>query len=423
MLYSAPVRTSKAQAVVALLVLTALNLLNYADRNVLFAVQPLIQDEFHITKTQIGYLASAFLSFYMVAAPFVGPLADRYSRKVIIALGAIFWSGLTLLTAVTHNYTELLIRHTLVGIGEASFVTIAPTFVADLFPENVRGRILGVFYLAIPVGSAAGYLLGGHLAPDHGWRFPFYIAAIPGFLLALIVFFLKEPERGQFDSLTETPERASILGLVRNPAFLTATLGMAAMTFSLGGIQVWMPQFLYNERHYTLESANFNFGIIVVVDGIFASLLGGWLGDRLLRHTKASYYLVSAATMAMGVPVMIVALFVSGKAMIPAIAIAAFFLLFNTSPLNAALINSVGAHIRATAIAVNIFVIHILGDVPSPTMMGWVADHRSLQAAFVLPVIGMVLSSAILFYGMKFAPPIRVEAGSAVTGDSPKASV
>jgi MFS transporter, Spinster family, sphingosine-1-phosphate transporter len=187
------VTQEKVHARTALLVLTALNLLNYADRNVLFAVQPLVQDEFHLSKVQIGYLTSAFLGFYMIAAPFVGPLADRYSRKLIIVLGAIFWSGLTLLTAFTHTYTELLIRHTLVGVGEATFVTIAPTFVADLFSEQVRGRILGVFYLAIPVGSAAGYLLGGNLAPHYGWRFPFYIAAAPGFLLAIAVLFLKEP--------------------------------------------------------------------------------------------------------------------------------------------------------------------------------------------------------------------------------------
>src|ERR1700732_4917112 len=393
----------------ALIVLTALNLLNYVDRNVLFAVQPLVQDEFRLSKTQIGYLTSAFLGFYMLAAPFVGPLADRYSRKLIIVLGAVFWSGLTLLTAFTHNYTELLIRHTLVGIGEATFVTIAPTFVADLFSQEKRGRILGVFYLAIPVGSAAGYLLGGNLAPHHGWRFPFYVAAAPGFLLALAVLFLREPERGQFDSLKETPERGTILGLSRNPAFLTATLGMAAMTFSLGGIQVWMPQFLYSERHYSLESANFMFGIIIVVDGILAALAGGWLGDYLLRRMKSSYYLVSAVSMALGVPFMIVALFTSGRAMLPAIAVAAFFLLINTSPLNAAVINSVDAHIRATAIAANIFIIHILGDVPSPTMMGWVADHRSLEIAFVLPVIAMVGSSAILFAGMKYAPTVRVD--------------
>ncbi len=396
--------------------LTALNLLNYVDRNVLFAVQPLVQNEFHLSDAQLGYLTSAFLGFYMVAAPFIGPLADRYSRKLIIVIGAIFWSGLTLLTAVTHTYTELLIRHTLVGIGEATFVTIAPTFVADLFPEEKRGRILGIFYLAIPVGSAAGYLLGGNLAPGHGWRFPFYIAAAPGFLLALAVLFLREPERGQFDSLKQTPERATVLGLSRNMAFLTSTLGMAAMTFSLGGIQVWMPQFLYSERHYTLQSANFTFGIIIVIDGILAALAGGWLGDRLLRRFKSAYYLVSAASMLIGVPVMIVALFSKGRMMIPAIAVAAFFLLLNTAPLNAAVINSVDAHIRATGIAVNIFIIHILGDVPSPTMMGWVADKHSLQRAFVLPIIAMVISSAILFYGMKFAPEVNLESAPREVG-------
>ncbi len=407
---------SDLQPRTALIVLTALNLLNYADRNVLFAVQPLVQDEFHLSNAQIGYLTSAFLGFYMVAAPFVGPLADRYSRKMIIVLGALFWSGLTLLTAVTHTYTELLIRHTLVGVGEATFVTIAPTFVADLFSEEKRGRILGVFYLAIPVGSAAGYLLGGNLAPTHGWRFPFYIAAAPGFLLALLVLFLKEPERGQFDSLKETPERGTILGLARNPAFLTSTLGMAAMTFSLGGIQVWMPKFLYSERHYTLAAANFAFGIIIVIDGIVAALAGGWLGDYLLKRMKSSYYLVSAASMLLGIPVMIVALFAKGPIMIPAIALAAFFLLLNTAPLNAAVINSVGAHIRATALAVNIFIIHILGDVPSPTMMGWVADKRSLQAAFILPVIAMGVSSAILFYGMRFAPAVASDGAALQTG-------
>ena len=405
----------------ALIVLTALNLLNYADRNVLFAVQPLVQDEFHLTNAQIGYLTSAFLGFYMIAAPFVGPLADRYSRKLIIVLGAVFWSGLTLLTAVTHTYTELLIRHTLVGVGEATFVTIAPTFVADLFAQKIRGRILGVFYLAIPVGSAAGYLLGGYLAPHHGWRFPFYIAAAPGFVLALCVLFLREPERGQFDAVKDSGETASfgdtLFRLIRNPAFLASTLGMAAMTFSLGGIQVWIPKFLYSERHYTLEKANLAFGIIIVIDGIFAALAGGCLGDYLLPRLKGSYYLVSAASMLLGMPVMVVALFVKGPAMIPAIGVAAFFLLLNTAPLNAAVINSVGAHIRATALAVNIFIIHLLGDVPSPTMMGWVADKRSLQAAFVLPVIAMGISSAILFYGMKFAPPVSFD-GASVAGKS-----
>jgi sugar phosphate permease len=170
-----------------------------------------------------------------------------------------------------------------------------------------------------------------------------------------------------------------------------------------------MPQFLYSERHYSLAAANFDFGIIVVIDGIFASLLGGWLGDYLLRRMNSAYYFVSAVTMALGIPFLILALFVTGRTMMPAIGVAAFFLLFNTSPLNAAVINSVGAHIRATAIAVNIFIIHILGDVPSPTMIGWVADRRSLQTGFILPVVAMGLSAAILFYGMRFAPEVALE--------------
>jgi MFS family permease len=409
------VTSTKLYPWTALGLLTTLNLLNYIDRSVLFAVQPLVQTEFHLSNTQVGYLTSAFLGFYMIAAPFTGPLADRYSRKMIIVLGAVFWSALTLLTAVTHTYWELLVRHTLVGVGEATFVTIAPTFVADLFPERMRGRIFGIFYLAIPVGTAAGYLLGGKLGPSMGWRYPFYMAAAPGFLLAFAMLFIPEPPRGQFDTLKETSERGTLRGLIRNRAFWAVTLGMAAGTFSLGGIQVWMPTFLSRTRGYTLESANLIFGAIVVVDGILASLIGGWLGDRLLPRMKGSYYFVSAVSMGLGVPVMIVALFFQGPIMIPAIALAAFLLLINTSPLNTALVNAVGSHIRATAIAVNIFIFHLLGDVPSPTLMGYVADRRSLQSAFILPVIAMAISSIVLFYGMRFAPAV------AQNGNMPKA--
>ena len=189
------------------------------------------------------------------------------------------------------------------------------------------------------------------------------------------------------------------MGLARNPAFWAVTLGMAAGTFSLGGIQVWMPTFLSTERGYSLTRANELFGIIVVVCGIVASLAGGWLGDHLLPRMKGAYYFVSALSMALGVPVMIVALFVKGPIMLPAIALAAFFLLVNTSPLNTALVNAVGAHIRATAIAVNIFLFHLLGDVPSPTLMGYVADHHSLQAAFILPVIAMAFLLQSCFTG------------------------
>ena len=400
----------------ALVLLTALNLLNYIDRSVLNAVQPLIQSEFHVSDAQIGRLTTVFLIFYTLAAPFMGPLADRYSRRLIISLGAFAWSGATLLTAVTHSYDALLIRHTLVGVGEASFVTISPTVVADLFPESVRGRVLGFFYLAIPVGFALGYPIGGYFGTHYGWRVPFLLAGFPGFVLGALVLLLPDPPRGQFDSLKEAPERRSVSGLVRNPAFLTATFGMAMMTFAQGGLLVWMPTFLSRMRGYTLLQANNLFGVILAIDGTIASLAGGWLGDRLLRRTRSAYYLVSAASMGLGIPVMMIALFNRGPAMVPGIAVAGFLLLLNTAPLNAAVINSVGAHIRATAIAVNLFVIHFLGDAVSPWFIGKVSDKSSLESGFISTVVATALSSAILFYGMKFAPPVAADNASAEAG-------
>jgi predicted MFS family arabinose efflux permease len=410
------VTQSKLYPRTALVLLTALNLLNYIDRSVLNAVQPLIQDEFHVSDAQIGRLTTVFLIFYTLAAPFMGPLADRYSRRFIIALGAFAWSGFTLLTAITHSYDALLLRHTLVGVGEASFVTISPTVVADLFPESKRGRVLGFFYLAIPVGFALGYPIGGYFGTHFGWRAPFLLAGFPGFVLGALVLLLPDPPRGQFDSLKETPERGSAIGLTRNPAFLTATLGMAMMTFAQGGLLVWMPTFLSRMRGYSLLQANNLFGVIIAIDGTVASLAGGWLGDRLLRRTRSAYYLVSAASMGLGIPVMAVALFNHGTAMVPAIALSGFLLLLNTAPLNAAVINSVGAHIRATAIAVNLFVIHFLGDAFSPWLIGKVSDQSSLESGFVSTVVATALSAAILFYGMKFAPAVKVDGGGAAAG-------
>lgn len=398
--------TAKLYPRTTLVLLTALNLLNYIDRSVLNAVQPLIQNEFHVNDAQIGRLTTVFLIFYTLAAPLMGPLADRYSRRLIIALGAFAWSGATLLTAVTHSYDALLIRHTLVGVGEASFVTISPTVLADLFPESMRGRVLGFFYLAIPVGFALGYPIGGYFGTHYGWRMPFLLAGPPGFVLAALVLFLGEPERGQFDTLKETPERGTVLGLGRNPAFLTATLGMAMMTFAQGGLLVWMPTFLSRMRGYSLLDANNLFGVIIAIDGTVASLAGGWLGDRLMGRTRSAYYLVSAASMGLGIPVMAIALFHHGRAMVPAIAVAGFLLLLNTAPLNAAVINSVGAHIRATAIAVNLFAIHFLGDAFSPWLIGKISDQSSLESGFISTVVATALSSAILFYGMKFAPEL-----------------
>jgi MFS family permease len=403
------VATTKLYPRTALALLTALNLLNYIDRSVLFAVQDLIKAEFPRSDAAYGLLTTIFFAFYMCVAPFMGPLSVRFSRKLVIVAGALIWSAATLLTAFTHSFEALLVRHTLVGVGEASFVVLSPTFVADMFPESQRGRVMGVFYLAIPVGTALGYVLGGFMGPAHGWRFPFYIGAAPGVVLALLLLLIPEPPLGQFDHFEKTPDRDTLKGLLRNPAFLTATLGMAMMTFALGGLSVWMPTFLHRARQYTLTDANIVFGVSTGINGLAASLAGGWLSDHLLRRTKAAHYLVSAASLGIAIPAMWMALFTTGGVMVIGIFVAEFLLLLNTGPLNAAVINAVGPHVRAMALAANIFIFHLLGDVPSASLIGYMSDHYSLQHAFLAPVVAVALSSAILFYGMKFAPLVHFE--------------
>ncbi len=397
----------RASAWTALLLLTALNFLNYIDRSVLFAVQELVKNEFKVSDAEIGYLTSAFFVCYMIAAPLIVPLADRYPRKWIMAAGALVWSLATLLSAVTHNYTELLIRHTVVGIGEATFVAISPAYLSDLFPEHRRGRIMGLFYLATPVGTALGYLIGGYLGARHGWRMPFTICALPGFLLAVAVMGLKEPVRGASDRLADSQERGSIRGLFRNKAYWSVTLAAAMMTFAIGGLQVWMPTFLTRIREIPLARANLVFGGMTVVAGTVATVLGGWLGDRLLRRTPAGYQLISALGMSIAIPAIAIAIYKSGPVMFPAIFVGEFFLLLNTAPLNAALVNSVSARIRATALAVNIFVIHLLGDAFSPTLIGYISDRTNLQLGMMTMIVAVALSAGILFYGMRFAPPIH----------------
>jgi len=398
--------TSRANAWAALAVLTALNFINYIDRSILFAVQELIKTEFSVSDKDIGFLTSAFFICYMVAAPLITPLADRFPRKWIMAAGAFIWSVATLLTAITHNYDELLLRHVIVGIGEATFVVFSPAYLSDLFPERMRGRALSIFYLAIPVGTAFGYIIGGRLGATHGWRMPFMICALPGVVLALGVLALHEPQRGASDHIADNIERGTLLGLARNKAYWTVCLGMAMMTFAVGGLQVWMPTFLMRMRDVPLEKANTVFGGLTVVAGTVSTLFGGWLGDRMLRHNRAAYQLISAIGMLLSIPAMLLVLFVPGPIMYIAIFAGEFLILLNTAPLNAALVNSVSARIRATAVAVNVFTIHLLGDAFSPTLIGAISDKTNLRTGFMAAVVAAGVSAAVLFYGMRFAPEV-----------------
>jgi len=389
-----------------LLLLIALNLLNYIDRYILPGEVSLIQHEFHSTDQQMGALTTALFIFYMLTAPLTGWLGDRFPRKPLIIAGAVLWSVATLATAWVHDYTTLYIRHALVGVGEATFGIFAPAVLADFYPERDRNRILSVFYLAIPVGAALGYLAGGQLGPLWGWRAPFFICAIPGLVIAAFYgLWGCEPERGASDHIRPTLNRSTFWGLFTNPAYLTATFGLAALTFAMGGISAWVPEFLRRSAGLSVGGSSQVVGAITVIDGIAGTLIGGWIAQRWLRTNHRALYLLSFWSVALTLPCGVLVFFGPVAWVVPALFAAEFFLFLNTGPLNAAIVNSVNGPIRATAIACNLFIIHCFGDTFSPQIIGYLSDRAgSLRLGLGATLISLVVSCIILSTGARFAP-------------------
>jgi len=406
---SDPARISPALATLTLLV--ALNLLNYIDRYILPGELSLVQNEFHATREQMGALTTAMFFVYMLAAPLTGWLGDRYRRKPLIIAGAVLWSLATLSTAWVHSYWTLYFRHAVVGIGEASFGIFAPAVIADFYPERDRNRILSIFYTAIPVGAALGYVAGGQMGSMWGWRQPFFICAIPGLIVAALYGFIgREPVRGAQDHIRPTTDRATFAGLFRNPAFLTATFGLAMLTFAMGGISNWIPEFLHNPIGLSVAKASQLAGASTVLDGILGTAIGGIIAQRWLRTNHRALYLLSFWSVALTLPFGVLLFFGPSRFAVPALFAAEFFLFLNTGPLNTAIVNSVSAPVRATAVSVNLFCIHFFGDTFSPQIIGKIADHSTLRIGLGATLVSLILSCAILLFGSRFAPRLEESA-------------
>ena len=400
-------RTRFNPALGTFLLLIGLNLLNYIDRYILPGAQPLIQHEFHATDQQMGALTTAMFFVYMLAAPLTGWLGDRFSRKPLIIAGAILWSLATLGTVWVHSYWTFYMRQGFVGIGEATFSIFAPSVLADFYPERDRTRILSIFYLAIPVGAALGYLAGGEMGSNWGWRTPFFVCAIPGLLIAaLYAGFGREPVRGSSDHVRATTDRATVIGIFRNPAFLTATMGLATLTFAMGGISAWVPTFLHRVAGLSVANSSLTVSAITVVDGIAGTLTGGWIAQIWLRTNHRALYLLSFWSVVLTLPCGLLLFFGPHAWAIPSLFAAEFFLFLNTGPLNTAIVNSVSAPVRATAISINLFCIHFFGDTFSPQIIGAISDHTNLSIGLGATLVFLVISALILRAGVRCAPPL-----------------
>ncbi len=403
----ARMRSSPRAAVGLLLVI---NLFNYIDRYILAATEPRIAKSLLPSDpnamAKMGSLATAFIVSYMLAAPIFGWLADRISRWLLVGVGVIVWTLASGGSGLATSFSMLLITRLFVGVGEAGYGPAAPTLIADLFPVQKRGSVMAWFYMAIPVGSALGYMLGGKIEALAGWRWAFYAVVPPGLLLGCMCFLMRDPPRGQADGATGVARRPGVrdyLGLFKIPSYVLDCAGMTAMTFAIGGISFWMPRYISESRGAgSLEHVNFVFGLLTVIAGITATLAGGIAGDKLRPRFPGSYFLVSGVAIFCACPAVAAMLYIPFPYAWIAIFVAEFCLFFNTGPSNTILANVTHPSVRATAFALNILLIHALGDALSPPLLGAVAERYSWNAAFGVVIASMAIAAILWTWGIRF---------------------
>ena len=401
-----PQRKPGAHAALGLLL--AINLFNYIDRQILAALEPQIRATFFAANdvnamTKTGALGMVFLVTYMLSAPLLGWLSDRFSRWLIVGTSVILWSLASGASGLAATFGILVATRVFVGIGEGGYGPAAPTILSDLFPIENRGRILAIFCAAIPVGSALGYVLGGLINAHLGWRWAFYLVTPPGFLLGALCFFQRDPRGlGVSTQKQRQPGREDYKTILRTRSYVFNCAAQTAMTFALGGLAFWTPAYLVY-RNQPAASIIY-FGLITVTAGLISTLLGGVVADRLRARFPGSYFLVSGAGMIIAFPLFLGVLYTPFPFAWIFMFLAVFFVFLNTGPSNTALANVCLPSVRATAFAANIFVIHLLGDAAASPTIGYIGGHWNMHIAFLVVSGTMLVSGLLWLSGMKYLP-------------------
>jgi MFS family permease len=389
------VRTIATGAFFALGVLFSMNLLNYVDRYVFAAVGPAVIRDLDLTKAQFGVLTSAFIVAYTVMAPGVGWLNDRSDRRKLMAFGVTLWSLATVAAAFARSFDQMLWARAILGVGEASYGVVAPTLLADFFDPRRRGKIMSLFYLALPVGTAIGYGLGGKMeafgtrhaaeiaqflnsaglggisASFAGWRLAFWVVGLPGLVIASLGLLIHEPGRG---GTKVRPRLSDYFSLLRTPSYLFNTAGLAAVTFTTGAFGAWFPSY-FEYVHLTKPAQKVELGIALAVAGILGVLIGMWGPDRLQQTTRRAYMIWSGVAVMFAVPIGAAGLLAGNKSVsLGLLAVASVLMSSCLGPSITVTANVVPAARRGVGYALSIFLLHLFGDIPSPFVIGQIAD-------------------------------------------------
>ena len=368
----------------ALAVLFGINLMNFFDRQIPGVLAEPIRIEFGLSDTQLGWLTTVFTLVYAAVGVPLGRLTDNWLRTRLIAIGVTFWSVLTAASGLAWNYTAFVMARIGVGIGEASCAPASQSLIGDLFPPERRARAMAIFMLGLPLGLFASYMLCGMIGQAWGWRAAFFVACVPGVLLALLALFIREPPRGTSDARNAVvvPD-APYATVLRIRTMWWIILSGLLFNFNAYAINSFQTPFLQRFHALELREASMISGLSLGLAGAIGLLLGGWLGDRLRVVLPAARVLLPAIGLLIAMPCVVIAL------QQPKGGVVAFMLLMGSSTalsyvyystVYSAIQDVVPPNLRGTAVSIYFFAMYVLGASFGSTIMGALSDYFAHQA-------------------------------------------
>lgn len=381
-------------------ILFFVNLINYMDRYTIAGVLTEIRSDFQIGDDKAGLLQTAFVLSYMICAPLFGYLGDRYSRRYIMAFGVSLWCVTTLMGSYMNHYLPFLLFRSMVGVGEASYSTIAPTIISDLFVSDLRSQMLALFYFAIPIGSGLGYIVGAEAYRFMGsWPWALRVTPMLGAVsVLLILFFMEDPARGEAEGRVDeerTSFKEDIRALWRNPSFMFSTLGFTCVAFVAGALAWFGPHYLelgvrlqaqegLTTTSAAMDDISLKFGVIAMLSGLIGVPLGSYLSQKLKHRYERADPLICAFGLLASAPLVFGAILLAGKSLtwcFVCMFLGEIFLNLNWSIVADMTLYVVIPLRRSTAEAFQILISHAFGDAGSPYLIGLLSEmfHHSVK--------------------------------------------
>jgi len=382
------------------LVLCAINLLNFYDRQAPGALVEPMRREFGLSDTQIGLLGSMFIWVYALAGVPLGRVADVWSRKKLLTIGVTVWSALTAAAGLAASFPFLVFTRLGVGVGEAVCAPVGTSWIGDLFPAKRRARVLSVFMLGVPIGGALSFLLCGPIAQAWGWRTALVSAAAPAIVLVPFLLLVREPARGASEGTSEEASasaieaRGSIYDLLRIRTLWWIILSGALLNFNMYALATFLPAFMTRVHGYSVARAGVTCGIVYLIGGVCGGLVGGHLGDLVASNARNARLWMAAIIALLGAPIMYYGITrPAGFAPAALVAIAIGYGAFNTyyGPVYASIQDIVPPNQRGFTMSVYFMAMYLCGASFGPLLTGGLSDHlarRAMHAAGAVSLEG-----------------------------------